>query len=170
MIEWWGPVLYEYYAGTEGRLRAVEFGGVARPQRIGRACGAVRVHICDDEGNELPVGEPGTIYFGGGRPFEYYKDPDKTAQSRHAQGWSTLGDVGYMDEEGYVYLTDRKHFMIISGGVNIYPQETENILITHPKVYDVAVFGVPNEDFGEEVKAVVQPATWPTPAPRWSRN
>ncbi len=158
MIAWWGPVLYEYYAGTEGngfvQLNSQEW--LAHKGSVGRALNCT-VHICDDEGNELPVGEPGTIYFGGGGQFEYYKDPDKTAQSRHPQGWSTLGDVGYMDEEGYVYLTDRKHFMIISGGVNIYPQETENILITHPKVYDVAVFGVPNEDFGEEVKAVVQP-------------
>ncbi len=158
MIEWWGPVLYEYYAGTEGngfvQLNSQEW--LAHKGSVGRALNCT-VHICDDEGNELPVGEPGTIYFGGGGQFEYHKDPDKTAQSRHPQGWSTLGDVGYVDEEGYLYLTDRKHFMIISGGVNIYPQETENLLITHPKVYDVAVFGVPNEDFGEEVKAVVQP-------------
>jgi len=158
MIEWWGPVLYEYYAGTEGngfvQLNSQEW--LAHRGSVGRALNC-SVHICDDDGNELPTGEPGTIYFGGGGQFEYYKDPDKTAQSRHARGWSTLGDVGYLDEEGFVYLTDRKHFMIISGGVNIYPQETENILITHPKVYDVAVFGVPNEDFGEEVKAVVQP-------------
>jgi acyl-CoA synthetase (AMP-forming)/AMP-acid ligase II len=158
MIEWWGPVLYEYYAGTEGngfvQLSSNEW--LAHRGSVGRALNCT-VHICDDEGNEQPIGEPGTIYFGGGGQFEYYKDPDKTAQSRHEKGWSTLGDVGYLDEEGYLYLTDRKHFMIISGGVNIYPQETENVLITHPKVYDVAVFGVPNEDFGEEVKAVVQP-------------
>jgi len=158
MIEWWGPVLFEYYAGTEGngfvQLNSHEW--LAHRGSVGRALNCV-VHICDDEGNELPIGEPGTIYFEGGGQFEYYKDPDKTAQSRHPKGWSTLGDVGYLDEEGYLYLTDRKHFMIISGGVNIYPQETENVLITHPKVYDVAVFGVPNEDFGEEVKAVVQP-------------
>ncbi|HEY6600101.1 MAG TPA: acyl-CoA synthetase [Pseudomonadales bacterium] len=158
MIEWWGPVLYEYYAGTEGngfvQLNSQEW--LAHKGSVGRALNCT-VHICDDDGNELPVGEPGTIYFGGGGAFEYYKDPNKTAQSRHPQGWSTLGDVGYLDAEGFVYLTDRKHFMIISGGVNIYPQEAENLLITHPKVYDVAVFGVPNEDFGEEVKAVVQP-------------
>jgi acyl-CoA synthetase (AMP-forming)/AMP-acid ligase II len=158
MIAWWGPVLYEYYAGTEGngfvQLNSQEW--LAHKGSVGRALNCT-VHICDDDGHELPIGEPGTIYFGGGGQFEYYKDPDKTAQSRHPQGWSTLGDVGYLDDEDYLYLTDRKHFMIISGGVNIYPQETENILITHPKVYDVAVFGVPNEDFGEEVKAVVQP-------------
>jgi long-chain acyl-CoA synthetase len=158
MIEWWGPVLFEYYAGTEGngfvQLNSQEW--LAHRGSVGRALNCT-VHICDDEGQELPIGEPGTIYFGGGGQFEYYKDPDKTAQSRHEKGWSTLGDVGYLDDEGFLYLTDRKHFMIISGGVNIYPQETENVLITHPKVYDVAVFGVPNEDFGEEVKAVVQP-------------
>ena len=103
------------------------------------------------------TGESGTIYFEGGATFEYHNDPEKTAASRHPQGWSTLGDVGYLDDDGYLYLTDRKAYMIISGGVNIYPQEAENVLVTHPKVVDVAVFGVPNDDFGEEVKAVVQP-------------
>ncbi|MDE0758298.1 MAG: AMP-binding protein, partial [Pseudomonadales bacterium] len=126
---------------------------------VGRGLTSV-MHICDDDGNELSPGESGTIYFEGGGEFEYYNDAEKTAESRHEKGWSTLGDVGYMDEEGYLYLTDRKSFMIISGGVNIYPQETENLLVTHPKVMDVAVFGVPNEDFGEEVKAIVQPIDW----------
>ncbi len=157
MIEWWGPVIYEYYAGTEGngfvQLNSQEWlqhkGSVGRPLNC-------EIHICDDDGEEVPVGESGTIYFGGGGQFEYYKDAEKTAGSRHAKGWSTLGDVGYLDEDGYLYLTDRKHFMIISGGVNIYPQEAENVLITHDKVVDVAVFGVPNPEFGEEVKAVVQ--------------
>ena len=104
----------------------------------------------------MSSGEPGTIYFEGGGEFEYHNDKEKTLGSQHSKGWTTLGDVGYLDEEGYLYLTDRKHFMIISGGVNIYPQEAENVLITHEKVMDVAVFGVPNEDFGEEVKGVVQ--------------
>ena len=171
MIEWWGPVLFEYYAGTEGngfvQLNSHEW--LAHRGSVGKALNCV-VHICDDEGNELPAGEPGTIYFEGGGQFEYYKDPAKTAQSRHPKGWSTLGDVGYLDEEGYLYLTDRKHFMIISGGVNIYPQETENVLITHPKVYDVAVFGVPNEDFGEEVKAVVQPVDMALAGPEFERE
>jgi len=171
MIEWWGPVLFEYYAGTEGngfvQLNSHEW--LAHRGSVGKALNCV-VHICDDEGNELPAGEPGTIYFEGGGRFEYYKDPAKTAQSRHPKGWSTLGDVGYLDEEGYLYLTDRKHFMIISGGVNIYPQETENVLITHPKVYDVAVFGVPNEDFGEEVKAVVQPVDMALAGPEFERE
>ncbi|MEZ5560773.1 MAG: acyl-CoA synthetase [Pseudomonadales bacterium] len=158
MIEWWGPVIYEYYAGTEGngfvQLNSEEW--LAHRGSVGRPLNC-ELHICDDDGNELPVGEPGTIYFGGGGQFEYYKDDRKTAESRHPRGWSTLGDVGYVDDDGYLYLTDRKHFMIISGGVNIYPQEAENVLITHPAVMDVAVFGVPNEEFGEEVKAVVQP-------------
>ena len=160
MIDWWGPVLYEYYAGTEGngfvQLNSEEW--LAHKGSVGRPLNC-EIHVCDDDGAELPAGESGTIYFGGGGQFEYYKDPDKTAGSRHPQGWTTLGDVGYLDEDGYLYLTDRKHFMIISGGVNIYPQEAENVLITHPKVMDVAVFGVPNEEFGEEVKAVVQPRT-----------
>jgi acyl-CoA synthetase (AMP-forming)/AMP-acid ligase II len=158
MIEWWGPVIYEYYAGTEGngfvQLNSQEW--LAHKGSVGRALNCV-VHICDDAGEELPTGEPGTIYFEGGGAFEYHKDPEKTAGSRHPKGWTTLGDVGYLDADCYLYLTDRKHFMIISGGVNIYPQEAENVLITHPKVVDVAVFGVPNPDFGEEVKAVVQP-------------
>ena len=158
MIDWWGPVLYEYYAGTEGngfvQLNSQEW--LAHKGSVGRPLNC-ELHICDDEGNELPAGEAGTIYFSGGGQFEYHNDEEKTAESRHASGWTTLGDVGYLDEDGYLYLTDRKHFMIISGGVNIYPQEAENALITHDKVADVAVFGVPNDDFGEEVKAVVQP-------------
>ncbi len=158
MIDWWGPVIYEYYAGTEGngfvQLNSHEW--LAHPGSVGKPLNC-EVHICDDNGDEVPVGESGTIYFGGGGQFEYYKDAQKTAGSRHPQGWTTLGDVGYLDEDGYLYLTDRKHFMIISGGVNIYPQEAENVLITHDKVVDVAVFGIPNAEFGEEVKAVVQP-------------
>ena len=158
MIEWWGPVLHEYYAGTEGNgFCAIDSADwLAHEGSVGRAL-LGKLRIVDDDGNELPPGEAGTIYFEGGTSFEYHKDAAKTAQSRNAKGWSTLGDIGYVDEEGYLYLTDRKANMIISGGVNIYPQEAENLLVTHPKVQDVAVFGVPNEDFGEEVKAVVQP-------------
>src|SRR5437764_9539294 len=115
------------------------------------------IHIVGEDGEEVPVGEAGTIYFEGGAEFEYHNDPEKTKGSRNDKGWSTLGDIGYLDDEGYLYLTDRKAFMIISGGVNIYPQEAENVLTMHPKVMDVAVFGVPNDDLGEEVKAVVQP-------------
>ena len=112
----------------------------------------------------MPTGEPGTIYFEGAG-FAYHNDPEKTAESRHPKGWTTLGDVGYVDEDGFLFLTDRKSYMIISGGVNIYPQEAENVLAMHPAVNDVAVFGVPNDDFGEEVKAVVEPAESATPGP-----
>jgi acyl-CoA synthetase (AMP-forming)/AMP-acid ligase II len=158
MIEWWGPVLHEYYAGTEGNgFCAIDSEQwLAHKGSVGRPLQG-KVHILDEEGGELPSGEIGTIYFGEGADFEYHNDPEKTAASRSKEGYTTLGDVGYVDEEGFLYLTDRKSFMIISGGVNIYPQETENLLITHPKVADVAVIGVPNEEFGEEVKAVVQP-------------
>jgi long-chain acyl-CoA synthetase len=150
--------VWEYYGGTEGNgltmCNATEW--MAHKGTVGRAVlGAVK--ICDEEGNELPQGEAGTIYFADGRPFEYHNDPRKTAETKNAKGWTTLGDVGYVDADGFLHLTDRKAFMIISGGVNIYPQEAENLLITHPKVMDCAVFGVPNPDFGEEVKAVVQP-------------
>jgi len=162
MIEWWGPVIHEYYAGTEGNgftycnsdMWLGHKGTVGMPINC-------KVHIVDEQGDELPQGEVGTVYFEGGRSFEYHNDPEKTASSRHPQGWSTLGDVGYLDADNYLYLTDRKAYMIISGGVNIYPQEAENVLVTHPKVVDVAVFGVPNDDFGEEVKAVVQPVELP---------
>ena len=157
MINWWGPVIYEYYAGTEGngfvQLNSEEW--LAHRGSVGKPL-TCEIHICDEHGVEVPAGESGAIYMSGGGTFEYYKDDDKTADSRHAQGWSTLGDVGYLDDDGYLYLTDRKHFMIISGGVNIYPQEAETVLINHDKVMDVAVFGVPNADFGEEVKGVVQ--------------
>jgi acyl-CoA synthetase (AMP-forming)/AMP-acid ligase II len=157
MIEWWGPVLHEYYAGTEanGFCAIDSEQWMAHKGSVGKPLMG-EVHILDDEGNELPQGEVGTVYFGRGAEFEYHNDPVKTAESRSKEGYTTLHDVGYVDEEGFLYLTDRKSFMIISGGVNIYPQETENLLITHPKVADVAVIGVPNEEFGEEVKAVVQ--------------
>ncbi len=158
MIEWWGPIVWEYYGGTEGNgltmCNSKEW--MAHKGTVGRAVVGT-LKICDDEGKELPVGESGTIYFADGRPFEYHNDARKTAESRHPKGWTTLGDVGFVDADAFLHLTDRKAFMIISGGVNIYPQECENLLIDHPKVMDCAVFGVPNEDFGEEVKAVVQP-------------
>ncbi|TVV76752.1 acyl-CoA synthetase [Sphingomonas solaris] len=163
MIDWLGPVIEEFYAGSEGNghvtISSEEW--LRKPGSVGRAV-IGQIHICDDEGNELPVGETGTIYFGGGRSFDYHNDPVKTAASRNPlrPEWSTMGDVGRLDKDGYLYLSDRKDFMIISGGVNIYPQEVENLLVTHPAVVDVAVFGVPNADFGEEVKAVVQPADW----------
>jgi long-chain acyl-CoA synthetase len=161
MIRWWGPVLYEYYAGTEGNgyVACTSQEWLVHKGSVGRALlGEVR--ILDDEGRLLPAGTTGTIYFANGPAFEYHDDPKKTAASRSREGWSTLGDVGRLDDEGYLYLTDRKDYMIISGGVNVYPQEVENLLVTHPKVADVAVIGVPNEDLGEEVKAVVQPLDW----------
>tara|TARA_R110002072_G_scaffold64_9_gene415 strand:+ start:4518 stop:5996 length:1479 start_codon:yes stop_codon:yes gene_type:complete len=158
MIEWWGPIIHEYYAGSEGNgfvaINSEDW--LAHKGSVGRGLTA-QLHIVGEDGEDVPAGEVGTIYFEGGGEFEYYNDKEKTNESRHPKGWSTLGDVGYIDEEGFLYLTDRKSYMIISGGVNIYPQEAENILVSHPKVMDVAVFGVPNEDFGEEVKAVVQP-------------
>ena len=135
---------------------------LAHPGTVGTAIQGI-VHICDDEGKEVANGESGTIFFENGGIFEYHNDKEKTKASRDplGRGWSTLGDIGYQDADNFLYLTDRKAFMIISGGVNIYPQESENILINHPKVIDVAVFGVPNADFGEEVKGVVQPVTMP---------
>jgi long-chain acyl-CoA synthetase len=162
IIEWWGPVLHEYYAGTEGNgfVYCNSDMWLAHEGTVGMPINCV-VHIVGDDGEEVPPGESGTIYFEGGSSFEYHNDPEKTAGSRHPKGWSTLGDVGYLDEDNYLYLTDRKAYMIISGGVNIYPQEAENVLTMHPDVVDVAVFGVPNEDFGEEVKAVVQPKQMP---------
>ena len=162
IIEWFGPIVHEYYAGTEGNgfVYCNSDMWLAHEGTVGTPIGCT-VHIVGDDGNELPHDESGTIYFEGGAQFEYHNDPDKTASSRHPKGWSTLGDVGYLDDDNYLYLTDRKAYMIISGGVNIYPQEAENVLVTHPKVIDVAVFGVPNDDFGEEVKAVVQPVEMP---------
>ena len=158
MIRWWGPVLHEYYAGTEGNgfvaCNSQEW--LAHRGTVGRAL-LGEIHILDEAGKEQPQGEAGMIYFANGPVFEYHNDPGKTRESRTPQGWSTLGDIGYLDKDGYLHLTDRKAHMIISGGVNIYPQEVENLLVTHPKVADVAVIGVPNADFGEEVKAVVQP-------------
>ena len=162
MIDWWGPVLHEYYAGTEGNgfCYVGSEDWLTHPGTVGRPLTGV-LHIMDDEGNELPAGEAGTIFFSDGGEFEYHNDEEKTASSRNDKGWSTLGDVGKVDEEGFLYLTDRKAYMIITGGVNVYPQEAENVLTMHPDVFDVAVIGVPNDDFGEEVKAIVQPATMP---------
>jgi len=158
MIEWWGPTIHEYYAGTEGNgfCYAAPQDWLTHKGTVGKPLGC-EVHIVDDEGNEVAQGEEGGVYFGNSAgEFEYHNDPAKTADARLANGWSTLGDIGKLDEDGFLYLTDRKSNMIISGGVNIYPQEAENALTVHPKVTDVAVFGVPNADFGEEVKAVVQ--------------
>jgi long-chain acyl-CoA synthetase len=158
MIEWWGPILIEYYAGSEGNGVTVSTSQQWLSHRgtVGRAV-VGKVKILDENDEEAPIGQIGTVYFADAPVFSYHNDPDKTKRAYNARGWSTLGDVGYLDDEGFLYLTDRKSYMIISGGVNIYPQETEDVLITHPDVADVAVFGVPNEEMGEEVKAVVQP-------------
>lgn len=160
MIEWWGPIIQEYYAATEGSglcfIGAQEW--LDHKGSVGKAMMGT-LHICDDDGRELPTGEPGLVYFDQQTvPFEYHGDPEKTKNSRHPEheGWTTVGDVGYVDQEGYLYLTDRATFMIISGGVNIYPQEIEACFALHPKVADVAVFGLPDEEMGEYVHAVVQ--------------
>ena len=162
MMDWWGPILWEYYAGTErnGSTMIKPHEWLERPGSVGQASSGI-IHICDEEGHELPTGEAGQIYFEmPERTFEYHNAPDKTSSATHPShgNWTSLGDVGYIDEEGYLFLTDRKAFMIISGGVNIYPQEIEDALILHPAVRDVAVFGIPNPDFGEEVKAVIEAA------------
>lgn len=165
MMAWFGPIIHEYYGGTEGFAGATigpqEW--LAHPGAVGIPMTAV--HVVGEDGHELPVGESGELYFEGGPDFEYFKDPDKTASVYNERGWRTLGDMGYLDADGYLYLTDRSSFMIISGGVNIYPQEVENLLIMHRKLVDAAVFGVPNDEFGEEVKAVVQPVTGVAPGP-----
>jgi long-chain acyl-CoA synthetase len=157
MIKWWGPIIFEYYAGTEGNsfIAITSEEWMTHKGSVGR-CFIGKAHILDEQENELPPGRSGTIFIEDGNTFEYHNDPVKTAESRSSKGWNTIGDVGYLDEEGYLYLTDRKANMIISGGVNIYPQEVENLLTMHPKILDVAVFGIPNPDFGEEVKAVVE--------------
>jgi acyl-CoA synthetase (AMP-forming)/AMP-acid ligase II len=159
MIAWFGPILHEYYSATErpGMTWLSPADWEAHKGSVGRAV-LGELHIVGEAGEELPPGEVGAVYFSGGPQFEYHGDPAETAASRNARGWRTVGDLGYVDRGGFLYLTDRKGFMIISGGVNIYPQEVENVLASHPRVADVAVIGVPNEEFGEEVKAVVQPA------------
>jgi len=156
MLEWWGPIVHEYYSGSESiglcAITPEEWlrhkGSVGRPVR-----GAL--HIVGEDGREVPPGATGLVYFESATPLRYHNDPDKTARAHNDRGWATMGDIGHVDRDGYLYLTDRRDYVIISGGVNIYPQECENLLETHPKVADVAIFGVPNEEFGEEVKAVV---------------
>lgn len=161
MIDWWGKIIYEYYSATEmcGMTALTSEEWLARPGSVGRAI-LGKVRITDDMGEELPVGATGNVFFSDGPTFEYHNDPEKTATVHNRHGWATMGDVGHIDAESYLYLTDRKSFMIISGGVNIYPQEIENCLAAHPRVADVAVFGVPDEEMGERVVAVVEPADW----------
>ncbi len=157
MLDWWGPIIHEYYSGTEGNGQTAigpeEW--LSHPGSVGRPL-LGNVHILDDDGRELPPGATGRVFFSGGPRFEYYKDPEKTAAAYDERGWSTLGDIGHVDADGYLYLTDRASHMIISGGVNIYPREVEDVLIGHPAVRDAAVFGIPDDEFGEAVKAAVE--------------
>lgn len=158
MIEWWGPIIHEYYSGTEtcGITALDSAQWLSKPGSVGRAV-LGKVKILGPDGEEVPVGTQGDVYFADGPKFEYHNDPEKTRQAYNHKGWATLSDIGWVDEDGFLFLTDRKSFMIISGGVNIYPQEIENLLITHPQVEDAAVFGAPDDEMGERVVAVVQP-------------
>ncbi len=169
MFDWWGPIIYEYYGGTElnGLTHVGPEDWLKYPGTVGKPVLGV-IHICDEEGNELANGKDGLVYFELPQlSFAYFKDDAKTKGAQHPKhpNWSALGDVGYVNDEGYLFLTDRATFMIISGGVNIYPQEIEDALIVHSKIADVAVVGVPNEEMGEEVRAVVQPAPGVEPSP-----
>jgi long-chain acyl-CoA synthetase len=157
MIEWLGPLIHEYYAGSERNgLTAVDSAAwAAHPGTVGRAV-VGQIHIVGEDGSELPPGQDGLIYFSGGNLFEYYKDPVKTAAAFNGLGWSTLGDMGHVDRDGFLFLADRRTDLIISGGVNIYPKEVEDALIQHPAVSDVAVIGLPNVEYGQEVKAIVE--------------
>jgi long-chain acyl-CoA synthetase len=174
MIDWWGPIICEYCGSTEGNgttfINSEEW--LRKPGSVGRSV-LGPVHICDEDGRELPAGQIGLIYFERDEmPFAYHRDPVKTAATQHPDHptWTAVGDVGYLDDDGFLFLTDRKSFMIISGGVNIYPQETEDILALHPAVFDVAVIGVPDEEMGEQVKAVVQPAPGARTGPELERE
>jgi long-chain acyl-CoA synthetase len=165
MIKWWGPIIHEYYGATEGlgftACNSAEW--LAHRGTVGKVL-LGELHILDEDMQPCEAGTPGTVWFKTATAFEYFNDPNKTREARSPDGsMSTVGDVGYVDRDGYLHLTDRATFMIICGGVNIYPQECENLLITHPKIADAAVFGVPNADLGEEVKAVVQPMPGITP-------
>ena len=181
MMDWWGPIIYEYYGGTElnGLTHVGPQEWIERPGTVGKPILGV-IHVCDEEGHELPSGEAGIVYFElPEMPFEYLKDAEKTKDAQHPDhpNWSALGDVGYVDEDGYLFLTDRATFMIISGGVNIYPQEIEDAMVVHDHVLDVAVIGVPHAEMGEEVKAVVQLVEGIEPSPEeaellleWTRD
>ncbi len=157
MIDWWGPIIDEYYSGSEGvgstNISSAEW--LAHPGSVGRPHDCA-VHVLGPDGVELPVGEIGDIYFESTHVFEYLGDAQKTGQATSAEGWRTFGDIGYVDAEGYLYLTDRRHFTIISGGVNLYPQEIESVLLEHQAIKDAAVIGVPNEAFGQVALAVVE--------------
>ena len=165
MINWWGPVVHEYYSATEGAgftaISPQEW--LAKPGSVGKSI-LGQIRVLDEDGNLLPAGREGRIFFHGGGDFQYHNDSEKTASVKTEHG-ATFGDIGYVDEDGYLFLTDRAAYMLISGGVNVYPQETEDVLVMHPKVADVAVFGVPHDELGEAVKAVVQPRDWADAGP-----
>jgi len=172
MIDWWGPIIHEYYGATEGLgFTACDSAGwLAHKGTVGKVL-LGDLHVLDENREPVPRGEAGELWFKTATPFEYFNDPERTQASRSADGtMTTVGDVGYLDDDGFLHLTDRSTFMIISGGVNIYPQECENLLITHPQVLDAAVFGVPNEDLGEEVKAVVQPMPGVQAGPEFAQS
>ena len=171
MIDWFGPIVLEYFGSTEQTAMTIITSEewLARPGSVGK-CYLGTLHICNDDGNEVPPGTIGTIYSKGGKKFKYHNDPEKTGESCNDQGWTTVGDVGYMDEDGYLFLTDRKGFMIISGGVNIYPQEIENLLVTHPRIYDAAVIGTPDPEMGEKVTAVIQPVEMADATPEFAEE
>ncbi|HEX9259565.1 MAG TPA: AMP-binding protein, partial [Acidimicrobiales bacterium] len=160
MIEWWGPKITEYYGGTEAGVVSIVSSQdwLARPGTLGRPQPTMEVYVVDDDGRRLGPNQPGTLYFRStmGADFEYHRDPEKTAKAHLEPGVYTLGDIGYVDDDGWLFMSDRKIDMIISGGVNIYPAEIEGVLVTHPAVRDAAVFGVPDEEFGEAVKAAVE--------------
>ncbi len=165
MIDWWGPVVFEYYSATEGAgftaISPQEW--LAKPGSVGKSI-LGQIRVLDEDGNMLPAGREGRIFFHGGGDFQYHNDTTKTASVKTEHG-ATFGDIGYVDDDGYLFLTDRAAYMLISGGVNVYPQETEDVLVMHPKVADVAVFGVPHDELGEAVKAVVQPRDWADAGP-----
>lgn len=171
MIEWWGPVLLEYYGGSEGNgmtlIDSREW--LLHPGSVGKSVVGM-ARICDDDGEPLAVGSEGMVYFEGGPDFAYHNDPAKTAEAHNSRGWTTIGDVGRMDADGFLYLTDRKGFTIISGGVNIYPQEIENLLVSHPRILDAAVFGAPDPEMGERVVAVIQPVEWSDATPEFAQE
>ena len=157
MLEWWGDTVYEYYAATEGggtMVTPAEWR--AHPGTVGKPWQTAEIKIFDDAGTELGPDEVGTVYIKMAQGFAYHKDKEKTAKAHNTEGFFTVGDAGYLDADGYLFLCDRKADMIISGGVNIYPAEIEAVLITHPRVLDVAVFGIPDDDWGEQVKAVIE--------------
>jgi long-chain acyl-CoA synthetase len=158
-IDWLGPIVHEFYSGSEGAgfcyIGPEDW--LAHPGSVGRSMTGA-IHILDGNGDEVPVGDEGEVWFETNRHFEYHRDPDKTRAVWDPRGWSWLGDIGRVDDAGYLYLTDRASHMIISGGVNIYPREVEDVLIMHPAVADVAVVGTPDPDLGEQVTAFVEPA------------